>query len=100
MRFDMKRYIILLKFTEAGRKAVRESTTRAGRFTDAARKAGVEVEGQYWTTGRYDGVLILRAADERQVFRVLSELAAAGNVRTETMQAFVADEFSAIVGPA
>jgi uncharacterized protein with GYD domain len=94
----MARYITLLKFTEQGAKNIKKSTARAHAFDKLAEKAGVKVEGQYWTMGRYDGVLILSASDETKVLHLLTALAALGNVRTETMQAFVDREFDEIVG--
>ena len=63
-----------------------------------ADKAGVKVEGQYWTLGRYDGVLVLNADSESKILHLLTELASLGNVRTETMQAFIDTEFDEIVG--
>ena len=92
----MSRYISLIRFTEQGAHALKKSTDRAAAFRKAATKAGVKVEAQYWTVGAYDGVLILGADDEKKALRCLTELASAGNVRTETMQAFGANEFSAI----
>ena len=94
----MARYIALLKFTEQGAKNVKKSTNRAHNFDKLADKAGVKVEGQYWTLGRYDGVLVLNADSESKILHLLTELAALGNVRTETMQAFIDTEFDEIVG--
>ena len=94
----MARYISLLRFTEQGAKNMKKSTTRAHDFDKVAAKAGVKVEGQYWTMGKYDGVLILTADSEEQVLHMLTLLAGLGNVRTNTMQAFVDKEFDAIVG--
>jgi uncharacterized protein with GYD domain len=94
----MARYISLLRFTEQGAKNMKKSTTRAHDFDKVAAKAGVKVEGQYWTMGKYDGVLILSADSEEKVFHMLTLLAALGNIRTNTMQAFVDKEFDAIVG--
>jgi uncharacterized protein with GYD domain len=90
-------YISLLRFTEEGAKNLKKSTTRAHTFNSAAKKAGVTIEGQYWTMGSYDGVLILRADSEEKALHCLTELAAGGAVRTDTMQAFVDSEFDAIV---
>ena len=92
----MKRYISLLRLTEQGSKAINQSTARAQAFAKAAAKAGVKLEAQYWTVGAYDGVLILSAEKESDALRLLVSLAAAGNVETETMQAFNAAEFEAI----
>lgn len=94
----MKRYIALLRFTDHGVRNIKHSTERAHHFDAIAEKAGVRIEGQYWTTGRYDGVLIIGADDENKALHLLAELAAGGNVRTETMQAFTDKEFDAIAG--
>ncbi|HZM01424.1 MAG TPA: GYD domain-containing protein [Candidatus Saccharimonadales bacterium] len=94
----MARYIALLKFTEQGAKNIKKSTTRAHAFDKLAEKAGVKIEGQYWTMGRYDGVLILNADDATKALHWLTELAALGSVRTETLQAFADNEFERIVG--
>jgi uncharacterized protein with GYD domain len=93
----MSRYITLLRFTEKGARNIKQSTKRAHKFDALAEKAGVVVEGQYWTMGGYDGVLVLRADSELKILHLLTELAALGNVRTQTMQAFVDKEFDAIV---
>ncbi len=92
----MVRYIALLKFTPQGAKTLNKSTTRAIAFRKVAAKAGVKVEGQFWTTGSRDGVLLFSAEKETNILRCLAALAAAGNVRTETLRAFDATEFAAI----
>ena len=92
----MFHYIALVRFTEQGTKNIKKSASRAHAFDAAAAKAGVKVEGQYWTVGAYDGVLILSADDEKKVLHCLTELAALGNVRTETLRAFTDKEFVAI----
>ncbi len=75
---------------------MKSSTSRAHDFDALAAKAGVKVEGQYWTLGKYDGVLILSADNQQKVLSMLAALTALGNVRTETMQAFMDTEFEAI----
>lgn len=94
----MARYVTLLRFTADGAKNIKKSTARAHAFDKLAQKAGVKVEGQFWTMGRYDGVLILSASDEKKILHMLTSLAAQGNVTTETMQAFVDTEFDEIAG--
>jgi len=94
----MIRYVTLLRFTEQGLKNLKNSTTRATAFREAAIKAGVNVETQYWTAGRYDGVLIFNAKNETSALRCLASLAVAGNVTTETLRAFDAKEFETIAG--
>ena len=91
------RFISLLRFTQKGAEHIKDSTKRAHHFNAMAKKARVKVEAQYWTIGAYDGVLIIRADSENKALHMLTLLAAAGNVRTDTMQAFEDKEFSAIV---
>jgi uncharacterized protein with GYD domain len=94
----MARYIALLRFTDAGAKAIKQSTRRAHQFDAVAKKAGVRIDGQYWTMGTYDGVLIISADSEKKALHWLTELASKGAVRTQTLQAFTDVEFDSIVG--
>jgi len=94
----MTRYLTLLRFTEQGSKAIKKSTGRAAAFADAVAKAGVKIESQYCTSGAYDGAIVLSAQDETRALQCLAALAAAGNVRTETLRAYDAGEFDAIAG--
>ena len=93
----MARYVTLIRFTDQGARNMKKSPARALAFTKAAHKAGVTVESQLWTLGSCDGVLIL-SGDEKKILRCVAQLAAPGNVRTETLRAFDAKEFRGIVG--
>lgn len=94
----MVKYIGLLRFTEEGARAIKDSTRRAQAFNDALSGTEVRIVGQYWTIGHYDGVIILEADSGKKVLHCLSKLVASGAVRSETMQAFEAEEFDKIVG--
>lgn len=94
----MARYVCLLRFTPQGVKNLKQSPARAAAFCKVAAKAGVKVEAQLWTAGKYDGILILNAASETKALGVVAKLASQGNVSTHTLQAFDAKEFAAIVG--
>jgi uncharacterized protein with GYD domain len=93
----MARYLSLLHFTEQGARAVQKSADRARQFRTIAEKAGVKIEAQLWTAGSCDGVLIL-SGDDNKILRCLVQLTAQGNVRTETLPAFDAREFQALLG--
>jgi uncharacterized protein with GYD domain len=93
----MSHYISLLRYTQKGAERIKDSMKRAHHFNALAKKAGVTVEAQYWTIGAYDGVIIIRAETEKKALHLLTLLAAAGNVRTETLQAFTEKEFAAIL---
>lgn len=93
----MATYVTLITFTEEGAKHIKDSPRRAEAFDRAAEASGISIVGQYWTMGAYDGVLIVSAETEQQALHWLAELVAAGNVTTETMQAFDAAAFEAII---
>ena len=94
----MARYVSLIRFTAQGARNLRQSPARASAFHRAAEKAGVKVEAQLWTVGAYDGIMILNAPNETKALSVVAKLAALGNVSTQSMRAFDAKEFAAIVG--
>jgi uncharacterized protein with GYD domain len=93
----MSRYVTLIRFTNQGVRALGKSSARALAFRQAAEKDGVKVESQLWTAGSCDGMLIL-SGEEKKVLGALARLAAEGNVRTESMRAFDAEEFKSIAG--
>ncbi|HRI14886.1 MAG TPA: GYD domain-containing protein [Verrucomicrobiota bacterium] len=93
----MPTYISLIRFTDKGASAIHKSTTRARAFAQAAERAGVHVEGQYWLLGDHDGLLVLRADSAGPVRQCLRDLVSAGYVRTSTSQAFTAEEMEANV---
>ena len=92
----MARYVSLIRFTDQGSRNIRQSTARALAFKKAAEKAGLKIELQLWTVGNQDGLLILND-DEKKVVRTLAQLSALGNVKTQTMQAFNAQAFQAML---
>src|SRR6478735_7023807 len=91
----MARYVVLIRFTDQGARTLKKSTSRAREFVKAAQKTGVTVETQLWTAGAWDGVLVL-SGDPKKIIGRLTQLASQGNVRTQTLQAFDAEEFEAL----
>ena len=57
----------------------------------------VTIKDLYWTLGSYDVVAIMDAPDEMTVTALELSLAQAGNVRTQTMRGFSADEMGKIL---
>ena len=65
--------------------------------TSTAKKAEVTVKDIYWTLGQYDLVSILEAADDEQATAVGLSVCSLGNVRTQTLRAFSAEEIGRII---
>lgn len=93
----MARFLVLVQFTDQGRRAVEKSPERAARFRAMCEARGAQVEALYWALGAYDGAIVLRAADVEMVTALTLALVREGNVTTQTLPLFDQDEFSQIV---
>ena len=76
----------------------RTPTKRAEDLRKMAKKLGITVKEIYWTMGSYDIVTIVEAPDEASVTAFGLSLGALGNVRTQTLRAFAAEEMAGIIG--
>lgn len=94
----MPRFAVFVKFTPAGIANIRDTTKRAAAFRAVAKKAGVKIEEQLWTTGSFDGIMILECADEAKLSGLMLQLASLGFVATETVRAFDSAEMDRILG--
>jgi uncharacterized protein with GYD domain len=93
----MATYISLSKFTDQGIRKVKDTTKRAKEFQDLAAKMNVKVKEIHWTMGRYDLVVVLEAPDDATISRLTLGMSMLGNVKTETMRAFSAQEMDQIL---
>ena len=93
----MATYIATVKFTPQGVAAIKDTGKRANAFKSAAKKLGVKVTEVYWTLGPFDGLVIMEADDEQSVTAAMLQLAAQGNVQTQTARAFGAGEIEKVI---
>jgi uncharacterized protein with GYD domain len=93
----MATYITLMNYTDQGIHNVKDTAKRADAFKAMAQKAGATVKGIYWTQGQYDLVSILEAPNEEAATSLLLSVGALGNVRTQTLRAFSAEEIGRIL---
>ena len=94
----MATYLVLTNFTEQGIRNIKETTKRAQAFREMAKKLGITVKELYWTLGQYDSLAIIDAPDEASVTALGLSAGAQGNIRTQTLRAFSADEMTKILG--
>jgi len=92
----MAMFISLINFTEQGAKNCKVSPDRAANFKTMAEKSGVKVKEIYWTMGAHDAVIIMEAPKDEAAVAAMLGLASLGNVKTQTMRAFNAEEMKAI----
>ncbi|KWR77156.1 GYD domain-containing protein [Cupriavidus sp. IDO] len=94
----MTRYIVLASFTDQGIRTVKDTTKRATIVREMGAQMGIQVKDIYWTLGKYDVVLTLEAPDDATMTSFGLSIGALGNVRTQTLRAFDADEMQGILG--
>jgi uncharacterized protein with GYD domain len=94
---NMATYIILGQFSEQGIKNVQKTVERAKTFKEMAKKAGVTVKDIYWTLGHHDVVTIAEAPDDASITALLLSAGAQGNLRTQSLRAFSAEEIDRIL---
>ncbi len=92
----MATFIVLLNFTDQGIRNVKESPDRYEKFRTMAEERGVTFKDGYWTVGQYDIVMVLEGPDEA-VTTALLKLGSLGNVRSQTLRGYSADEFKNII---
>ena len=94
----MATFIVLGSFTDQGVRTVKESPKRADAFKAMAGKVGVKVKDIYWTLGHYDMVVTVDAPDAATATSIGLAVGSLGNIRTETLTAFSAEEIGRIIG--
>ena len=93
----MANYVLLTNFTDQGAKAVKDTVKRSDAFRQMAEKAGVKVQALLWTLGQHDVVAIAEAPNDEAATALSLSLAALGNVHTQTLRAFSAEEMQKII---
>lgn len=96
----MAHYVILSSYTDQGARNAKETTRRAAALKAMAAKKGAEVREIFWTLGHYDHVVLMEAPDDETAETVVLSLGTLGNVRTQTLRAFSAEEMDKIIGRA
>lgn len=91
------RFATLINFTEQGFQNIEQSPDRAVAFSKQAKKAGVKISQLLWLAGRFDGLIVFEAPDVESASAAMLQLSKAGNVKTETLQAFDAQEMKKVV---
>ena len=94
----MATFIVLGNFTDQGIRNVKETTKRAEAFKTLGKKAGATVKEIYWTMGQYDLVTIVDAPDDQTATSLLLSVGVLGNVRSQTLRGFSAEEMGKIIG--
>lgn len=93
----MASYVSLVNFTEEGARHMRHTTERAKGLVNAAAHLGIKIKDIYWTMGAFDAVFTADGPDDETMTAFAMSMASLGNIRTQTLRAFSADEMTQIV---
>ena len=92
----MATYVVLLRFTEEGRKNIGD-VSGLDAAKQAAEQMGLQWKQWYMTFGRYDAVVVLEAPDDDTFMKFALSQAKTGTTVSETLKAFTEDDFRRIV---
>ena len=93
----MAMYVSLLQFTDQGVRNVKDTSKRSEAATAEAEKMGVKIINIFWTMGAYDVVVLLDAPNDETVSAFSLKIGSLGNVKSQTMRAFRAEEMESIL---
>ena len=93
----MPTYVSLIHWTEQGIKNYKDTMSRLEDFTKLAESKGGRVRESLYTVGEYDNVVVTEFPDDETATAALLRVGSLGNVRTNTMRAFSADEMGGII---
>lgn len=92
----MATFITLVSFTDQGVKNIKDSPARFEAFRSMAEGLGVAVKSVFWTMGSFDMVVTVEGPEEAAA-AVLMKVGSLGNVRSQTLRGFTADEMNQIL---
>ena len=89
----MPTFIAMLSWTDQGIRGVKDSPKRLLAAREAAKKLGVEIKQVFLTTGEFDLLSILEAANGDNVAKLIMTLGSQGNLRSRIVRAWPEAEY-------
>lgn len=91
-------YVALARFTDQGRKAIKDSPSRIAKAKALARQMGITIQNLFLLMGGpYELLLVAQAPDDKTFEKFSLAVGMAGNAEGTAMRAFTEDEFRVIV---
>src|SRR5262245_28972854 len=84
----MPQYIMLVNFTDQGRKGIKEVPNRQEKTRETAKRFGVERKTVWMTFGPYDFVHLYEAPNDEAMAKFVMTISSFGNIRTTVMRAW------------
>ena len=94
----MPRGVILVDYTDQGRRTIKDSPDRAEASKAEAVKLGVQVKDLFYTPGGpYDAAIIIEAEGSEVINKFMSNIQSLGNVKMKFIRAFSIEEMRKMV---
>jgi len=93
----MATYITLCSWTDKGIENLKDSPARLDSVRQAAKAVGGELKSFYLTMGDYDMVIVWEFPDDKTCAKFALGVARQGNVRTQTLKAFLENDYREIL---
>ena len=94
----MPRGVILVDYTDQGRRAIKESPDRAEAAIAQAKKLGLQVKDIFFTPGGpHDAAIVVEAESREPIGKFMSSIQSLGNVKMKFIRAFSIEEMRKMV---
>jgi uncharacterized protein with GYD domain len=94
----MPRGVILVDYTDQGRRAIKDSPDRAEAAKAEAAKLGVQVKDLFYTPGGpHDAAIVIEAESPEPIHKLMANIQSLGNVKMKFIRAFSIEEMRKMV---
>ncbi len=94
----MVKGVILVDYTDQGRRAIKDSPNRAMEANAEAAKLGLQVKDIFFTpSGPHDAAIVVEAESREPIGKFMSSVQALGNVKMKFIRAFSIEEMRNMV---
>jgi uncharacterized protein with GYD domain len=94
----MAHFVTLIRFTQKGIAAIKDSPTRLDGAKKAAGAVGGKLHAWYLTLGHYDAIAVWEFPSDEVYAKAMLTVATQGNITTETLKAFTEEEYRKMLG--
>ncbi len=94
----MLKGVILVDYTDQGRRAIKDSPNRAEAAIAQAKKLGLQVKDTLFTPGgAHDAAIVVEAESREPIGKFMSSVQALGNVKMKFVRGFSIEEMRKMV---
>ena len=94
----MPRGVILVDYTDQGRRTIKDSPDRAEAAKAEATKLGIQVKDVFYTPGGpHDAAIVVEADSPEPIHKFMASIQSLGNVKMKFIRAFSIEEMRKMV---